>query len=76
MISIRDKKYIEKCKFRRTKEPIDINDVNIDNVVLKKMRYFVGYVIYTINIMKSLLIELPKLNGSIAEIKIYAIHSY
>ena len=30
------------------------------------MRYFVGYAIYTINIMKSLLIELPKLNGSIA----------
>ena len=67
----RGKFYFKMRKFRKTKEPIDINGVNIDNVMknidkkMKKMKHFDGYGKYSNKNMKSLLINFPKSNGSI-----------
>lgn len=66
------KNYVEKRNFHSTKEPTNINDVNIDNILVsnknhvRKKHLSVFWLCKSSNdSMKSLLIKLPKLNGPI-----------
>lgn len=75
--------YFKMCKFRKTKEPIDINGVNVDNVMKnidkknEKNEAFDGYGKYSNKNMKSFLNmkSFKWICSKICKIKAYAIYS-